>query len=262
VIQESCFQLVHRKDSRRTGTAVLVFPGLVPTYSDLEDEAKILLRFGDVLEFHYPETKVDIQDLYQSITQTLKELKYKRVILFGVSFGGTLVYLLLRYWKHHRIDLGVKCFVAMSTPFQPENLTPMSQFKLDFGKSLDQFSRKIFVWLIRVLRWLFFWSPSHDALYARENSFRQVLNALWVGNSTLGQNWLVKQKLLHPPALLLNTRDGVIDRFVKRENEVDFLDVFPRGRIIRGLGNHANIKQLSTSGRRELGEFIAAALRG
>lgn len=255
-----CLSLVRKKSHRRAGTAVFVFPGLVPTYADLDKEVKMFAKFGDVFAFHYPETTFDIIKFYEEITTVLKQYHYKKLVLVGVSFGGTLAYLLMRYWKRHRFYPGLKCFVAMSTPFEPENLTPISQFQLDLGLTLDRYARRLFIWVIMVLRWFWQWPVGWMTIYARDNTFRQTLNALWMAGDVLEKDWLVKKKLLSPPALLLNVRDGMSDKFVKRTNELDFRDIFPKGEILRVMRAHADIGGMSPAAYRQVEEFVRAAL--
>jgi|GEM_PF-5695862 len=260
--QFECFSLTRKKSRRRAGTAVLIFPGLVPAYEDLGEETKMFSRFGDVFSFHYPETKMDIFEFYNSVTEAVRSLKYKKIILVGVSFGGTLAYLLLRYWRKTRFRSGTKCLVALSTPFEPTNLTPYSQFQLDLGTTLDRYARKLFIVAVKVLRW--FWQRSFGLMtvYAKDNTFQQTLNALWMGGNTLNHDWLVKRKFTNISAVLLNVKDGVSDRFVLRTNEGDFLDMFPDGRVLRVLRAHADIRRMAPAVYRQVEHYIEASLRG
>ncbi|MFA5009847.1 MAG: alpha/beta hydrolase [Patescibacteria group bacterium] len=255
-----CLSLIRKKSKRRAGTAILIFPGLIPTYEDLDKEIEMFAKFGDVFAFHYPEDKFDIFKFYERITTTIKQLYYKRVVLVGVSFGGTLAYLLLRYWRKRRLNMGVKCLVALSSPFEPENLTPISQFQLDFGSTVDQYARRVFIWMVRIMRWIWRWPVQWMTIYARDNTFRQTLNALWMAGDVLQRDWLVKKRLLEPPALLLNVRDDVRDKFIRQTNELDFKDIFPRGKILRVMKDHADIGGMSPAAYRQVEEFIRLAL--
>lgn len=255
-----CLSLLRKKNHRRSGTAVLIFPGLIPTYADLDDEVKMFAKFGDVLTFRYPEDKFDILGFYEQVTTAIKGLHYRKLVLVGISFGGTLAYLLMRHWRKRRFRPGIKCFVAMSTPFEPNNLTPISQFQLDAGITIDRYARKIFIWAIMIVRWFWSWPVGWMTIYARDNSFRQTLNALWMGGSVLGQDWLVKRRLLAPPALLLNVREDVRDKFVRRTNELDFHDIFPRGEILRVMKTHADIRGMSPAAYRQVEGFVRSAL--
>lgn len=255
-----CFTLVRKKSRRRCGTAVLIFPGLVPTYEDTDHETKLFSKFGDVLDFHYPEDRMDIDEFYDRVTDVVKGLGYKKIILVGVSFGGTLAYLLIRYWRKHRLSEQVKCFVALSAPFEPENLTPLSQFQLDLGVTVDAYARKLFIGVVKILRWIWLAPFSPMALYVRDNTFRQTLNALWMGGDTLNKAWLVKRRLLRPEALLMNVEDGVSDRLVLRTNEGDFLDIFPKGKVMRCLKKHAHLGGASPAVYRQMARFVERAL--
>lgn len=254
-----CFRLVQRKNRRRSGTAVLVFPGLIPTYSNLDGEARLFSQFGDVLEFHYPEKNIKIQDLYRDVTETIKELRYKKIILLGMSFGGTIAYLLARYWRKHRIDVGLSAFVAASTPFQPENLTPRSQFQLDLGATLDAYARKIMIFIVRLLKFVWRFSFGFAHFYAKDSSVQETINGIRMGY-ILRQDWIAKRKFLQVPALLLNTKDGVTDPFVLRENELDFLEIFPHGKVMRVLTRHAEIKGVAPVVYRQVTKFLREAL--
>jgi len=259
--KNNCFRLVYRKNQRRSGTAVLIFPGLIPTYSDLDGETRLFSQFGDVLEFHYPEKREDIIELYRDVTDTIRKLKYQKIILLGVSFGGTLAYLLMRYWRKQRLNLGLASFVVLSTPFEPTNLTPRSQFQLDFGVTLDKYARKVFIWVVRVLK--FIWRFSFGFAwrrYAEESTLQQTVNGVRMGY-ILRQDWVVKDKFFQVPALLLNTQDSMADPFVLRENELDFLDIFPHGRVMRGLKHHADLNGIAPTMARQVADFIRVSLR-
>lgn len=260
MLQSDCFKLVGRKDHRRSGAAVLVFPGLIPTYSNFDSKAKLFSQFGDVLEFHYPNKSVDIQDLYREVTDTIKELRYKKIILLGISCGGTVAYLLARYWRKHRIDMGLSAFVAASTPFQPENLTPRSQFELDLGATLDTYARKVLIFTVRLLKFIWRFSFGLAHYYAKDSSVQQTMNGIRMGY-ILRQDWVVRRRFLRVPALLLNTRDGIIDPFVSRGNELNFLDIFPHGKVMRVLNSHADIRGMEAVAYRQIAQFIREALR-
>lgn len=242
-----CFRLMQKKNHRRSGTAILIFPGFVPMYSNLSDEVKLLSEFGDVLAFHYPERELKLEQFYDHVTNSIQQLGYKKLILFGISFGGTLAYLLMRKWRHQKKNMGVKGFVALSTPFEPDNLTPISQFQLDIGLSLDRYARKIFIVLVKALRWLWSWT-----LYAKDNSFKQNLTALWMAGYTLNREWFIKKKFYTLPALLLNVRREVRDYYVRRTNALDFEDIFQNSQVLEVLNRHADFEGVSQSTKRQV----------
>lgn len=62
-------------------------------------------------------------------------------------------------------------------------------------------------------------------------------------------------------AVLLNTKDNVYDPFVLRSNELDFQEIFPRGKIMRVLNGHADIREVAPSVKHAILKFIAEALK-
>jgi len=258
--QSHYFKLVHRKSPCRAGTAVLMFPGMIPTYSDLDGETKLFSRFGDVLEFHYPEKNVAIEDLYRDVTAVIKKFRYRKLILLGMSFGGTLAYLLMRYWHKHRLNLGLSAFVAVSAPFQPEDLTPRSQFELDLGATLDRYARKALIRMVRLLKFIWRFSLGSAWRYGKESSLRQTMNGIRLGY-ILRQDWVVRNRLLRTPALLLNVSKDKHDPFVRHSNERNFLDIFPRGRVLEVLNCHSDINGVPPAISRRIVGFLRATLR-
>jgi pimeloyl-ACP methyl ester carboxylesterase len=256
-----CLKLVHSQKSRRSQTAVLVFPGLIPMYSNMHDEIKFLAKFGDVLEFHYPESRMDVSRFYRDVTEAIRSLGYKKLLFVGFSFGGTLAYMLMRYWRKHRMKMGVQAFVALSTPFEPENLTPISQFQVDMGVTLDRYARKVFIVAVKIVRWIWRWSFGINSLYTKDNSLKQTLNALWVGGGTLKHDWLVKKKMMQVPAMLLNVRRDRADRIVNRTNEEDFLEIFPKGKILRVLRDHADLNGISKASYQQIEALLRDGLK-
>lgn len=255
-----CFNLIRKKNRRRSGTAVLVFPGFLPLYSILSDEAKMLSEFGDVLAFHYPEHEINIDQFYNRVTESIQSLGYKKLILVGISFGGILAYLLMRKWRHQRRNLVVQCFIGLSTPFEPENLTFRSQMELDVEMSLDRYARRVFVEFVRVLRWLWRLSFGITPFYAKDNSFKQTLSALWMAGYTLDRKWFVKKRFTKLPALLLNVRRGVRDAFVLRTNVLDFKELFPRGVVMEVLKHHGDLHGLASSTKCQIRQWIEMAV--
>ncbi len=256
--KQLCFQLV-KKRNRRADTAVLMFPGLIPTYSDLMGEANLFSRFGDVFEFRYPDKDIDIYDLYQTATSAVKRLGYKQVILLGMSFGGTVAYLLARYWRKHGVGVRLVAFVAMSTPFEPTNLTLRSQVELGFGATLDRHTRRMMVTIVQSLKFVWQFSFGYAKFYAKDSSLKQTINAIRMGY-ILRQDWIVKYRFAQVPALLLNTRDKVSDPFVLRKNETDFMEIFPYGKIMRVLSRHADTRGIKPAVSRQIARFMREAL--
>jgi pimeloyl-ACP methyl ester carboxylesterase len=230
-------------------------------YSNLHDEVKLLSKFGDVLEFHYPESRMDVPRFYRDVTEAIRSLGYKKLFFVGFSFGGTLAYMLMRYWRRHRMRMGVRAFLALSTPFEPENLTPIAQWQIDAGTTLDRYARKVFIVVIKTLRLMWRWSLGIDSFYARDNSLKQTLNAMWVGGYTLKQDWLVKKRILQIPAMLINVRRDRTDKFVKQTNEEDFLEIFPKGKVLRILRSHADFNGISTSAYRQIEAMVTEGLK-
>ncbi|AKM84646.1 TPA: hypothetical protein DHW58_01815 [Patescibacteria group bacterium] len=253
--------LLRKKGQRRNGTAVVVLPGLIPNSTLFDETVQQLTAGGDLWELLYPNRYIDESDLLIGVTQELKQLRYKKVVLVGVSFGGTLAYLLLRHWRRLRVPFQVQGFVAVSAPFDPADVSWAAKLELRLGHGLYRHMRRLFRGVLRVVRlvWLYDWRPDKRA-YVHENSFSQMVNGLRMSH-VLGRTRFVEIAFQDLPALLLNTVTGVRDNLVSRNNEKSFARLFPAGMIVRGLNEHASLDCLTRPARTTLNRFLAGLAR-
>ncbi len=249
--------LLRKKGQRRSGTAVILLPGLVPNSTLFDETTGRLAKAGDLWELVYPNKYVDTNDLLASVTSELKQLRYKKVVLVGVSFGGMLAYLLLRYWRRHRASFEVKGLITVSTPFDPWDVSWQAKTELRFGYGLDKHVRRLFWGLLHLLRFVWRYDPRADhRAYTLENSPRQMTNGIRAGY-ILRQDRVVQFKFKNLPALLLNTATSVRDQLVSRRNEQSFKKIFTQGTVVRGLDEHANLDCPNRAVRAALNRFLA-----
>jgi len=240
---------------------VLLLSGLIPYSKSFGRAVNQLTKFGDVWEMSYPDCYANGQDLLVEVTRELRQLKYSKLVLVGLSFGGTLSYLLLRYWRRHRVPFETLGVVAVSTPFGPEDITWRSKIELNFGYEMDRHADKLWRTVLQVLYWLWennHWSDGHP--YTIKNSLQRVYNAVRVGY-LLRQTRLIRKTFRAMPALLLNTARGIKDPFVLRTNENHFKEIFPQGQVVYGLTKHASLNSQPTRVYRQLNRFLSTVTR-
>ncbi len=250
-------KLLKQKGKTRSSTGVVIIPGMIPSSCEWQAVIKLFEGMGDVWLLSYPESVVDQTNLLQEVTERLKRLNLKKIVFVGISFGGTVAYLLMRYWKKHKVPFEVGGFLAVSAPFRPDDLTFRSQVELALGWGLDRYAKRALLELLTTLR--IFWSASFGLIQRglAENSVKQMFNGIRQGY-ILRNEWIVQKRFIKVPALLLNVFEGRKDSFVRQSNEISFREIFRNGVVVRGLRHHANLYDLPPATRRLLGLFLKA----
>lgn len=248
-------ELLEQKGKTRSTTGVVIFPGVISTPYAWKRVVKQLSHIGDVWLFCYPNSLVDQSDFLMEVTKKLKRLHFKKLVFVGISFGGTLAYLLMRYWKGRKIPFKVVGLLAVSSPFSPDDITFRSKIELALGWGLDRHAKRLLLELLTALRII--WSVSFGLIQRgfAKNSIQQMWNSIRQGY-ILRNEWIVQKRFLTAPAMLLNVADGLGDPFVIRRNEESFKEIFPKGEVFRELGHHADLHDLSPSARRVIRRFL------